>query len=345
MLIAFVRLPSPSKLITRSGCTTILRFFLRVTGLAGDGKRTKTTSAASPPALSNQSVGRGSTQSKTERGLAHTGRSETGSGQKGSGGKPRWMGRRLREGTSSVGRRVRAPDHPECLVEGDDPERSRASLWSRSDTQMHDHLTLVVRLVAQHHSGHAAVPAARVSGGAVGPEDAEGHDVGERDLHAVLAVAALHLYHPVVAGEAAAVGGGGAEVDLGRYGHEEAGPLEQQLEVAIVKVVLPQGSRTAVLAHPHRVHEAHALEGQPAAAAAAAVHAAAPPAMVPASNEVELAPAPHTVRSLSVGRPRRFVEKERTEFVAAGGDDAETALGLDQFLGRGCHHDSMWRKT
>lgn len=84
----------------------------------------------------------------------------------------------------------------------------------------------------------------------------------------------------MVAGEAAAVGGGGAQVDLGGHGHEEAGPLEQQLEVAVVKVVLPQGGRTAVLAHPHRVHEAHALQGQAAAAAAAAVHVAAPTAMV-----------------------------------------------------------------
>lgn len=156
----------------------------------------------------------------------------------------------------------------------------------------------MVRLVAQHHSSHAAVATAHVGGGTVWPEDAEGHDIGQRNLDAVLAVAALHLNHPVVDGKPATVCGGRPQVDLGGHRDEEAGPLEQKLEVPVVEVVLPQGGRTAVLAHPDRVHKAHALQGQAAPTAAATVHMAAPATVVSASDEVELAPAPYAVRSL-----------------------------------------------
>lgn len=146
-------------------------------------------------------------------------------------------------------------------------------------------------------------------------------------------LAVLHLQGTVVHGESAVVEHGRAR----RNGDEELCPGEEEAQVAVVEVVLPQGDRAAVVADAHGVHKAHALQGQPPAAAAAAVHAATPTAMVPPCYEVELGATTAAIGSLAVGCPRRFVQMEGTELLAPHCDNTQATFGLDQFLVHGCH--------
>lgn len=99
-------------------------------------------------------------------------------------------------------------------------------------------------------------------------------------------LAVLHLQGTVVNGESAVVGHSGSGVR--RNGDEELCPGEEEAQVAVVEVVLAQGDRAAVVADAHGVHKAHALQRKPPAAAAAAVDAATPTAVVPPCYEVEL---------------------------------------------------------
>lgn len=139
----------------------------------------------------------------------------------------------------------------------------------------------------------------------------------------------------MVQGEPAAVRQG--SVCVGHDRDEEVRAGEEQAQVPVVEVVLAQRSWAAVVTDAYGVHEAHALQRKPAAAAAAAVDAAAPATVVTASYEVELGATTPAISSLSVGRPRRLVQMERTQLLVAHCDDPEAALGLHQLLLHACH--------
>lgn len=96
---------------------------------------------------------------------------------------------------------------------------------------------------------------------------------------------------------------------------------EKQAQVPVVEVVLAQRGRAAVMTNSHGVHKAHALQGKSAVAAVAAVDTPTAAAVVTASYEVELGATPPAISSLSVGRPRRFVQMEGTQFLVAHCDD------------------------
>lgn len=197
-----------------------------------------------------------------------------------------------------------------------------------------------MRPVANHDTAQATIARQRTPcrvghSGAVGPEDSVSAYAGQRNFYALLALNIFHLEDAMVRGESTAVWQGCTRVGHDR--DEEGRASEEQAQVPVVEVVLPQRRWTAVMTDAYGVHKAHALQGKPTAAAAAAVHAATATAMVAASYEVELGAATPAIGGLSVGCPRRLVQMERTELFVTHCDDSEAALGPDQLLLGSCH--------